>query len=580
MEDKSKRAKVGKLGFVEAVKYIVFDRGRGKYHGMGEPYGMGIFDDKDNPRFKYAIRDLVSSEAKEYHVLAENLFKNTCNIENRIIALNSKTNNLEKVNWFVAIVRDYCDETNVDANIACMTLLDLARGLGQKITIKFSDQVKKSFVNKRSSDLKDEKIANALVEAKEMLGRTNPKAYSSQIKSKLTLAAREGMEEAQLELGRLYYEGTVFEKDDQKAFSYFSKVAERNNPEALYMLGLCYENGRGIELNQRKAYEKYAFAAKLGYGEACYRMYVLISSGKVNDDKKEENPIVYLKTAAEKGVKDSYYDLACAYEEGKEIEKDEVKAFEYFSKADELGIPNAKMKVARAYLGGIGVDKDEEKGISVLEEAVSKSDLGVAKIAIVREFLSGEGRNERIAYRLCKQIVEKDSTPEILEIIGKLLVLGVDRGCEKEAVHYFKKSAESGNVRAFYELALCYYEGFGVGRDSSAAYYYFLLSAIKGCTEAMNQVAICYIKGSGVDKDYAQAIKWLEKGKKGNDEKASRNLSILLSALGKNDADTHSRDSNFYACSVKTQKGISKMNQEPLINLDGIACYTLADMVL
>lgn len=58
-------------------------------------------------------------------------------------------------------------------------------------------------------------------------------------------------------------------------------------------------------------------------------------------------------------------------------------------------------------------------------------------------------------------------------------------------------SANQGNVEAQYDLALCYYYGYGCNVDYESAFKWFDGSAQKGYYPAIYALSICYEKGHG-----------------------------------------------------------------------------------
>ena len=62
-------------------------------------------------------------------------------------------------------------------------------------------------------------------------------------------------------------------------------------------------------------------------------------------------------------------------------------------------------------------------------------------------------------------------------------------------------AAKGELVLAIYELANCFRQGWGVGKDPVAARKYYETAANLGDTDAMNEAAWCYEEGFGGKKD-------------------------------------------------------------------------------
>ena len=70
---------------------------------------------------------------------------------------------------------------------------------------------------------------------------------------------------------------------------------------------------------------------------------------------------ILYKKAAQNGIKEAQYNLACFYVHGIGIDKDEDEAFIWIEKSANQGYMRAKFCLALCYEHGIGVDKDEKK---------------------------------------------------------------------------------------------------------------------------------------------------------------------------------------------------------------------------
>ena len=81
-------------------------------------------------------------------------------------------------------------------------------------------------------------------------------------------AAQQGNVDAQLRLGMIYILGSGIPKDDKKAFEWINKAAEKNNADAQYFLGSMYQSGEGVAKDKRKALEWLNKSAQQGNEKA------------------------------------------------------------------------------------------------------------------------------------------------------------------------------------------------------------------------------------------------------------------------------------------------------------------------
>lgn len=92
------------------------------------------------------------------------------------------------------------------------------------------------------------------------------------------------------------------------------------------------------------------------------------------------------------------------------------------------------------------------------------------------------------------------------------------------AVNYFKKAAEQGNIDAKIRLADCYYYGKGVLLDHNEAFRRYKEAAEFGNREAQNKLAMCYDDGLGCPKDHKMAFEWYRRAAENGHMYGQRNL--------------------------------------------------------
>lgn len=126
-------------------------------------------------------------------------------------------------------------------------------------------------------------------------------------------------------------EATSVPENNEKAFNYLQKAAQKNNAKALYALATWYIFGKHVKKNLKK-----------GVG-------LLIQSTE-ND-----------------GPPEAFFDLAISYELGKGVDKDATQAFKNYLLAMAKGDQNAIYEVGRCFYHGIGVEKNPEIGQSLVD---------------------------------------------------------------------------------------------------------------------------------------------------------------------------------------------------------------------
>lgn len=73
------------------------------------------------------------------------------------------------------------------------------------------------------------------------------------------------------------------------------------------------------------------------------------------------------------------------------------------------------------------------------------------------------------------------------------------------------KAAEDGDVKAQYDLGMCYVTGKGVSKDLPEAVKWFRKAAEQGHAGAQYILGGCYANGKGVSQDYEEAVNWYSK---------------------------------------------------------------------
>lgn len=97
----------------------------------------------------------------------------------------------------------------------------------------------------------------------------------------------------------------------------------------------------------------------------------------------------------------------------------------------------------------------------------------------------------------------------------------------EDAVSYFTKAANKGNITAMYLLGDLYYNGNGVDKSFPNAKKYFTQAANGGYVKAQYMLGVMFRNGQGGDKDIDQAKIWLQKAASQGSSEADRMLNKL-----------------------------------------------------
>ena len=105
------------------------------------------------------------------------------------------------------------------------------------------------------------------------------------------------------------------------------------------------------------------------------------------------------------------------------------------------------------------------------------------------------------------------------------------RGCAKDysqALYWYHKAAEAGNMYSPNSIGLCYQNGYGVPQSDEQAALWFEKAYNAGNPQGAYNLAECYFTGTGVIKDMDKALKyWAEAAKLGHPSAAQRRESVF-----------------------------------------------------
>jgi uncharacterized protein len=152
----------------------------------------------------------------------------------------------------------------------------------------------------------------------------------------VTAAAKGGLAEAEVRLGRMLLSGEGVMKDERAAMAWFARAAETGNIDGHNMLGRCYENGWGVARDFDAAGRHYAIAASAGDAWAQYNLGHLFLDGLGVPRDRGEAFAWYARAAAQGHVRAMNLVGRC-YEEGWGVGRDAALARAWYRKSADGG---------------------------------------------------------------------------------------------------------------------------------------------------------------------------------------------------------------------------------------------------
>lgn len=294
-------------------------------------------------------------------------------------------------------------------------------------------------------------------------------------------AAQHQQVDAQIELGEIYLEGRVVDRDQAKAFTIFQKLADEGIPYAQLRLGNFYEHGlTDQQADYAKAFALYKKAADANLPQAVYQVGRFIKYGIHTSTPDADAAQPYFEEAAA-------YDNALAIIElgiAQEISSSPSyqKAFEYFSRAAALGHPYAH------YLKGAYLEYDYHKsGEKHLHEAFENYRAGA------------DGHDIHSIYELARCYRFGIGTAGNLD----------------QAIALYRQAAERNHAQALTDLALCYEEGYGVAKDEHQALQHIQKATDLGYAYARYVMGRYLLQGIG-QHDVDQGLQQLHEAAEDN----------------------------------------------------------------
>lgn len=331
--------------------------------------------------------------------------------------------------------------------------------------------------------------------------------------------------------------------------------AIKGDTQAMIQLGDTYSRGKFTPINDYKALEFYYTAKSMGNVNASCgicRHFYHFQGDYYNIKNYRKNPI-------HRAMCNNHIDFSLCREAEEDLYKDSNHANEYFQKAESLEFAPA--------IYWIATQKDTFS-IEKLEHATSLG-YAYANKRLADYYRKGEHvqQNFKESIKYYQRAAELGNS-EAQTIIGEVYSKGMVEYPVSwiDAVYWFEKSAQQGNLNAIRHLFFCYLNGTGIERNYDKAFslidYYYdtsdsVILFLLGC---------CYENAIGTAKDYQAAYNYYLKSvhSVGGYTLAEVRLELLckqydikdetfveqyeIAKIGKCDTGTYSSDGRRFLC--------------------------------
>lgn len=388
------------------------------------------------------------------------------------------------------------------------------------------------------------------------------------------ISAERGGSEGQFRLGLIYLEGLAGHKDFGEAIKWMAAAAKQGHRIARYTLIFIYAEGFDTKPNVVEAAYWYTGRRVSDEGEAAYHVGMFYSRGfsawpeeqrvlawllnrrgipeeTTNQYLKEiygktwgdeEESVRWYRAGAEAGFVGAQVNLARIYWNQESSYWNCAEAIKWTKVAADKDDPTAMVNMGMFYMQGpkeraftgIGVELTKaENGIQVKNvfsassaeaggvkqndfivtvNGKDASELGVHGVA---DAVRTTSKDNKVVLRVRRG---SDSNLKTISVIPRETLLkcpgadtaGLKRDAE-EAVRWFEKASDRGDLTGLFYLAQAYRKGTGVPQDNKKALALYDKGASRGDWEAAQAISHMYSAGEGVERNRELANKWMSK---------------------------------------------------------------------
>lgn len=341
-------------------------------------------------------------------------------------------------------------------------------------------------------------------------------------------AAKGGIVEAMVKLGKCYLNGRFTEKDPEKVLHYADLAAACGDVWGLYRMGVHHYE----EKNEEAAFAYFYAASSQGDKKSPYYMGKMYRSG-AGTERSIELAIEAFETAAFRGETECLIELGDLFYRDELIERDDEKAFYWYNRAYEAGECRAAFPLGKLYLRSPKFH-DYEKAEKLLREAADKVTDGTVQLALgnmCREGLCHKPDMEQaVAFYEAGAGVEN---AECMELLGTLYFQGevIEQDYEK-AFYWLDQCLKKGTIQSYSKLAFLYLKGYGCEPDEEKAIELFEKGADTECDGyAMYELGYIYERRNESQEDLEAAVQYYECAIEMGNESAKRRFSHFKKTL-------------------------------------------------
>ena len=248
--------------------------------------------------------------------------------------------------------------------------------------------------------------------------------------------------------------------------------------------------------------------AKLGNARACFNIGIdhLIGSSRIEHD--DDSALQWIRKSADKGYRLACAELGSMYENGRFFDVDLYLAKLYYNKGATKGSRKCKKGAARME---DTLSWENNRDFLIIYNGAHRGDMyDQWSLGLSYETGTSVQKNEKEAVRWYKKTADQGYSAGYRALAQCYLYgTGVDTDADK-AVNMYKQAIANGDINSYCILGDLYYFGKGVQQSDSTAVYYYRQGAEKGDCIAKYQLGFCYYHGQGVTKNQSEGLRWMK----------------------------------------------------------------------
>jgi uncharacterized protein len=222
------------------------------------------------------------------------------------------------------------------------------------------------------------------------LGVLTPARAADKTPQELQIAADSGDVEAQVLIGKAYWDGKQVPRDRKKAVEYYRMAAEKGHANAMAGLGAAYALGQGVEKDDALAADYFRKSANGGSPIGQMNLGNILMAGQ-GVEKNVDEGLRWLTNSAEQGFLKAQIHLAQLYVTGDSgVPRDNNEAIKWVRKAVGQDDPSALNLYGVMLRDGLGTKRDPAAAVPLFERAADKGILK-AYLNLGNAYFFGQG---------------------------------------------------------------------------------------------------------------------------------------------------------------------------------------------